>query len=82
MDISKAGLVVAVTLIAVVVLNAVIYLALRRGKTIQQIELLRRAVKRARHPWETEDENLKELSQRVAQLKQEKEDREGTKPPR
>jgi hypothetical protein len=70
MDYSKAFLVVCVTLIIVIGLNAAIYaMFARRRNEVGQIELLRRASQRARQPWHGEDEALQELSQRVKELR-------------
>ncbi|UCH59194.1 MAG: hypothetical protein JSV61_13370 [Anaerolineales bacterium] len=69
MDPGKAGLVICLTLFIVIGINAAIYASIRRGNTVGQIELLRKAAKRARNPWEDEDEALKELSKRVSELR-------------
>jgi len=79
MDLEKAGLVICLTIFIVVGVNAAIYASVKRGGTVGQIELLRRAASRARHPWKNEDEDLKELSARVAKLKQPPEDVGGQK---
>jgi hypothetical protein len=71
MDTSNVALVVCLTLLIVVGINAALYVALRRGKETGQIELLRRAARRARQPWKYEDDALQELSRRVADLKRE-----------
>lgn len=44
------------------------YLAGRRGESIEQIELLKRAANRARSPWKSEDEDLKELARKVKEI--------------
>lgn len=69
MDATKIVLVVCITLVAVAILNAAIFAALRRGNEAGQIELLRRAVRRSRQPWQREEEALNELSKRVEDLK-------------
>lgn len=70
MDYSKAFLVVCVTLIIVIGINAAIYaMFARRRNEVGQIELLRRASQRARQPWHREDEALQELFQRVKELR-------------
>jgi hypothetical protein len=75
MEVGRALLVVGITLLVVVLVNVGIYLSvMRRGKgqknsTVGQIELLRRASKRARNPWEDEDNRLEELSRKVAGLR-------------
>jgi hypothetical protein len=69
MDFSQVALVICLTLIIVVGVNAALYVSLRRGNEAGQIELFRRAAQRAREPWKEEDEALQELSRRVALLK-------------
>lgn len=73
MDMTRAGLVVALTLIIVVAVNVVIYYMVAHDRsnkgTAGQIELFRRAARRVRDPWQDEDNALKELSQRVEELK-------------
>lgn len=69
MDLNKAALVICLTVFIVIGINAAIYASLRRGTTIGQIELLRKAAGRARKPWENEDKALSELSRRVNELK-------------
>jgi hypothetical protein len=69
MDSTKIILVVCITLAAVAILNAAIFAALRRGNESGQIELLQRAVRRTRQPWQSEDDALNELSKRVEELK-------------
>jgi hypothetical protein len=74
MDTDRALLVVCITIFAVILLNVAIYVSVTRGKsnsTVGQIELLRRAARTARSPWEKENQDLQELSRRVADLKQE-----------
>jgi len=44
------------------------YLAGRRGESIEQIELLKRAANRARSPWKSEDEDLEELARKVKEI--------------
>lgn len=69
MDAGRVFLVVCLTLIIVIGLNAALFVALRRGNEASQIELFKRATSRARQPWAPEDEALRELSKRVAELK-------------
>ncbi len=70
MDTGRAILVICLTLIVVVGINAAIYVMVKGKNTVGQIELLRRAAQRARDPWQSEDASLRELSQRVANLPQ------------
>lgn len=44
-------------------------LAARRGEKIQEFSLYKKAAKRARNPWQPEDDQLDELSKRVEKLK-------------
>ena len=69
MDTTKILLVVCITLAAVAILNAAIFAVLRRGNEAGQIDLLQRAVRRSRQPWQSEDDALNELAKRVEDLK-------------
>ena len=69
MDIGKTYWVVCITLFIVIGFNAMIYAWAKRDQTVGQIELFRRAAHRAQQPWITEDQALKELSEKVAELK-------------
>ncbi|HJW90768.1 MAG TPA: hypothetical protein VJ436_09020 [Anaerolineales bacterium] len=71
MDIGRVTLVVCLTVLIVVGINAAFYVYLRKGNEAGQIELLQRAARRARQPWENEDQALQELSKRVAALQRE-----------
>jgi hypothetical protein len=73
LDPNRAFLVICITLVIVVGVNAVIFSILRRGNEAGQIELLRRAASRAKQPWAKEEEALEELSKRVAELKAKRE---------
>ncbi len=70
MDSGRVVLIICLTIIGVVVLNAVLYLALRRGQEANMINLLRKAAERARDPWNDEVDALEELSRLVADLRQ------------
>jgi hypothetical protein len=72
MDPSKAGLVICITLFVVIGINAAIFVSLRHGNEVGQIELFRRAAKTARRPWQEEDDALKELSDLVSKIREEK----------
>jgi len=69
MDVEKLALVLCITVLLVVSINAALYVSLRNHKTVGQIELIHKAARRARRPWGEEEDALKELSQRVAALK-------------
>jgi hypothetical protein len=53
---------------AVLLFNIGLIFGLRSGATQEQIEMIRKAVGRARNPWATEDENLDALRDSVAGL--------------
>ena len=69
-DPGKVLLVIGLTLLIVIGVNVLIYFSVTRKGTIGQIELMRRAAKQARNPWEVEDNALSELSRLVANLKE------------
>ena len=69
MDTERVILIVCITLFVVIGINAAIYAALSRKNTVSQIELIRKAAQQASHPWQTEDDALKELNQRVDQFR-------------
>lgn len=70
MDPVKTIIVICVTLFIVIGINAAIYVALKRGNEVGQIELLRKAAQTARNPWRVEEEALKELSSRVSKIRE------------
>jgi hypothetical protein len=70
MDLERAGLVICVTLFFVIGLNALIYLSVSRGNLTGSFDLVRRATQRVRDPWKPEEDDLKELSNLVAGLKE------------
>ena len=69
MDMDRAFLVICLTVGAVVLINVMIYLSLRRGNEVTTVDLFRKAARRARNPWKDEDDALQELSDLVAGLK-------------
>lgn len=73
MDQSKAFIVLGIALFLVVLFNLGIYASLadKKGKKPGTVDLLRDAFKKARNPWEDEDNALKELSEIVAKLRNE-----------
>lgn len=73
MDLDRAFLVIFLTLGAVILFNVIIYLSVRRGNEVNTIDLMRKAARRARNPWQDEDDALKELSEIVAGLQPGKE---------
>jgi hypothetical protein len=71
-DSNRVTIVLCLAVVAIVFVNLMIFSLLRRGpgNSVSQIEIMRRAAKRARQPWQEEDDNLAELSRQVAALKQ------------
>ncbi len=68
---NKIFLVIVLTVLIVIGVNALLYVGLRRGDDAGLIELSRKAFKRARNPWQDEDDALQELSNLVAKHKEE-----------
>ena len=69
MDLDKALLVIILTVGAVILFNVMIYLSARRGNEVTTIDLMRNAARRARNPWQDEDDALQELSDIVSGFK-------------
>jgi len=69
MDLDKALLVIILTVGAVILFNVMIYLSARRGNDVTTINLMRKAARRARNPWQDEDDALQELSDIVSDFK-------------
>lgn len=59
-------LIVVVILVLVALLNVGLIYGLLSGSTRRQIDMLRKAARRARNPWEREDRDLQDLHQRVS----------------
>ena len=68
MDLDRASLVICLTVGVVILINVMIYLSLRRGNEVTTVDLFRKAAKRARNPWQDEDDALRELSDIVVGL--------------
>ena len=68
----KVTLVIGLTLIIVIGVNVILYFAVRDRSLPHQIELFRRAARRARNPWQDEDDALGELSDLVSILENSK----------
>jgi hypothetical protein len=68
-DFNKVFLVVCLTILGVIALNAIIYLSLRRGDEANAIDMVRKAARRARDPWKDEDDALEELSRLVTDIR-------------
>jgi len=69
MESDQIFLVIVLTVVIVLGINGLLYLALRRGNEANMIDLTRKALKNTRNPWEEEDRSLQELSSLVADLK-------------
>lgn len=65
------AVVICLAVAIVVAVNGGLVLAVRRGGTQRQIELLRRAAKAARNPWIDQEKEMSELRERVAELNSE-----------
>ncbi|MFQ5921673.1 MAG: hypothetical protein ACE5M4_02420 [Anaerolineales bacterium] len=64
--------VLCLALLIVVAVNGGLILAVRRGGTQRQVELLRRVAKAAKNPWVEQEKAMSELRERVAQIESEK----------
>lgn len=69
MELDRAFLVVCLTVGAVILFNVMIYLSLRRGKGASTVDMMRKAARRARNPWQDEEDALQELADIVAGLR-------------
>ena len=69
MDSDRIYLVIILTVVIVIGVNSILYLALRRGNEANLINLTRKALHTARNPWQEEDQSLQELARLVADLK-------------
>ena len=67
---SPAAVICLVVLIVVAV-NGGLFLAVKRGGSHRQVELLRRAAKTARNPWAEQEQAMDELRERVSELESE-----------
>ena len=79
MDMDRALLVICLTVGVIILINVMIYLSLRRGNEVTTVDLFRKAAKRARNPWQDEDDALRELSDIVAGLQKNNEQTDSTK---
>lgn len=64
----EAWIVATCLILLIIGVNLGLLAALRHRNVHNQFESLSRAIRRARQPWQEEDEQLKELSRRVADL--------------
>jgi hypothetical protein len=65
----KVILALAIVIALVVGVNGYLLAALRKGRSFQHIQLLQKAARRARDPWQPENKDLAELSRLVSQFK-------------
>lgn len=66
--IEQGTLLVILIVGAVLLFNVGLLYGLMSGSTRQQIDMLRRAARKARNPWAAEDEALRDLHGRVGRL--------------
>jgi len=69
MDFSRAFVIVAIALVVVILFNVGIYFGYGRKNSRNEYNDMIKTMKQMRNPWKEEDDNLQELSQRVAALK-------------
>ena len=69
----KVLVVVGLTFMIIIAFNVVLYFSAIGKSTTGQVNLLRRAAGRVKNPWQAEDDDLKKLSQMVAELKVDRE---------
>jgi len=70
MDLSKASTVICLTIIGVIVINVLIYFALRRGIRVPEIDVIHKITDHSRQSWGKDQEDLDELSTLVQKIKQ------------
>lgn len=66
--VEQGTLLVILIIGAIVLFNIGLLYGLMSGSTRQQIEMIRRAARKARNPWAAEQEALQDLRGRVARL--------------
>jgi len=65
------AVVICLALIIIVAVNGGLILAIRRGGTHRQIELLKRVASVAKNPWSDQEKAMSELRERVSDLESE-----------
>lgn len=77
------GALLALILVGTLVIgiNGFLFYRLKGGQTRQHIRMWQKAARRARNPWESEDDQLDELSKLVAQLENETSEETAQGPP-
>jgi hypothetical protein len=68
MDFGRGLWVIGVILVLVIVFNVILYYAFSSRSTRHQLRLLSRLMQRAKNPWQSQDETLSELRERVQKL--------------
>ena len=71
-------IVLGMVIVLIVVINGLLVVMFRNAKDIQHIQLIQRAVRQARNPWQKEEEALQALSQLVSQYKEDHDSTEET----
>lgn len=65
----KVIIALLLVIVLVVGVNGLLLVALRSGRDSKQIQMLQKAARVARDPWQNENKDLAELSRLVADLK-------------
>ncbi|HEY71419.1 MAG TPA: hypothetical protein G4O08_12640 [Anaerolineae bacterium] len=68
MDTGRVLLITGLILILVIVFNVILYFASTSRSTRQQLRIIGKLAKQARNPWQSEDEALAELRERITEL--------------
>lgn len=66
----QAGVVICLTILLVLLINAMILMLVRRNRPNSEIEMMRRIASTARNPFAKEERQVEELSRLVAGLKE------------
>jgi hypothetical protein len=74
MDSHRVVLVICLTVVIVIGINAAIYAMVADRQAVNLIDMIKRSAHTARRPWQGEDASLNELSKRVEDLKKDKEE--------
>jgi hypothetical protein len=68
MNNESAYLIVCIVIVLVVLFNVGLIFSLTSPATREQLRLLTRLVQRSRNPWQSQDDDLSELRDRVAEF--------------
>jgi hypothetical protein len=74
MDAGRVLLITGLILILVIIFNIILYFASTSRSTRQQLRIIGKLAKRARNPWQNEDQALVELRERITELERVKDD--------